>query len=160
MYNGHMTHILTGDHIAKKGKIRIGCSAVIFDLHKEKVLLTRRTDNGMWCLPGGMIEPGESVTEGCAREVFEETGLRVSVVRLVGVYSDPDQVVVYPDGNQVHMIVLNFETKILEGIPGLSEETSGVDWFLVDHAVNMDLFHNHADHIRDALTAQAQTFIR
>lgn len=44
---------------------------------------------GRWALPGGFVEVGETVEEACAREVREETGLDVEVVRLLGVYSDP-----------------------------------------------------------------------
>ena len=41
----------------------------------QKVLLTQRTDNGRWCLPGGRLDPGESVEECCVREVLEEDRL-------------------------------------------------------------------------------------
>jgi len=155
-----MTHILYGERIGKQGKLRLGCSAVLFDEQHTKILLTRRTDNGMWCLPGGMIEAGESVAEGCAREVWEETGLLVRVTRLTGVYSDPHHVIVYPDGNQAHIVVLNFEVELLSGEPGLSNETTGVDWFPVREAVEMDLFHDHAERVRDTLAGQDAAFIR
>ncbi len=155
-----MTHLLYGERIGKQGKLRLGCSAVLFDENHAKVLLTRRTDNGMWCLPGGMIEAGESVAKGCEREVWEETGLRVRVTRLTGVYSDPHHVTVYPDGNQAHVVVLNFEVELLSGEPGLSNETTGVDWFPVREAVEMDLFHGHAEHLRDTLAGQDAAFIR
>jgi len=56
------TQVLYGDRIAKQGKIRLGCSAAIFDV-QGRVLLTKRTDNGQWCLPSGGVEPGESVAE-------------------------------------------------------------------------------------------------
>ena len=46
-----MTRILFGDRICKQGKIRLGCSAVLFDEKREKVLLTRRGDTGQGCLP-------------------------------------------------------------------------------------------------------------
>lgn len=155
-----MTHILYGEHIGQQGKLRLGCSAVLFAENQAKILLTRRIDNGMWCLPGGMIEAGESVAEGCEREVWEETGLRVRVTRLTGVYSDPHHVVVYPDGNQAHIVVLNFEVELLSGEPGLSNETTSVGWFPVREAVKMDLFHDHAERIRDTLTGQDAAFIR
>jgi len=155
-----MTHLLYGERIGKQGKLRLGCSAVLFDEKHAKVLLTRRTDNGMWCLPGGMIEAGESVAEGCEREVWEETGLRVRVTRLTGVYSDPHHVTVYPDGNQAHVVVLNFEVELLSGEPGLSNETTCVEWFPVGEAVEMDLFHGHAEHVRDTLAGQDAAFIR
>ncbi|HEX7621319.1 MAG TPA: NUDIX domain-containing protein [Anaerolineales bacterium] len=155
-----MTHILYGDRISKQAKLRLGCSAVLFDETRAKVLLTCRKDNGSWCLPGGMIDAGETVSEGCEREVWEETGLQVRVTRLTGVYSDPNFMVVYPDGNQAHIIVLNFEVELLSGEPGLSSETTGVDWFPVGQAVEMDLFHGHAQHIRDALVGNQAAFIR
>ncbi len=155
-----MTHILYGEHIGKQGRLRLGCSAVLFDEKREKVLLTRRADNEMWCLPGGMIEAGESAAEGCEREVHEETGLQVRVTRLTGVYSDPHHVIVYPDGNQACIVALNFEVELLSGEPGLSSETTGVDWFPVREAMAMDLFHGHAERVRDALAGQEAAFIR
>jgi len=155
-----MTHILHGERIGKQGILRLGCSAVLFDEKQTKVLLTRRTDNGMFCLPGGMIEAGESVTEGCEREVWEETGLRVRVSRLIGVYSDPHIVVVYPDGIQTQIVVLNFEVELLSGKPSLSNETTKVEWFPIHQAMEMDLFHNHTEHIRDALAGRDAAFIR
>jgi len=57
------TRVMFGERIAKEGTLRLGCSAIIFDEGREKVLLTRRTDNGQWCLPGGRVEAGESVSE-------------------------------------------------------------------------------------------------
>lgn len=155
-----MTQVLFGDRISKHAQLRLGCSATIIDKSRIHILLTRRKDNGTWCLPGGMIEAGESVAEGCAREVLEETGLKVRIIRLTGVYSDPDQVVLYPDGNRAFIVVLNFDVEIMEGEPTLSGETIGVDWFPVDVAVGMDLFHGHAQHIRDALAGHSETFIR
>jgi 8-oxo-dGTP pyrophosphatase MutT (NUDIX family) len=160
LYNGCMTYLLHGERISKQGKLRLGCSAVLFAKDHTKVLLTRRSDNGMWCLPGGMIEAGESVAEGCEREVWEETGLRVRVTRLTGVYSDPHQVVVYPDNNQVYIVVLNFEVELLGGEAGLSNETTSLEWFPIREALEMNLFHNHAEHIRDTLTGQEAAFIR
>lgn len=56
-------HVLIGERIGRLGKIRLGCSAAIFDESGTKVLLTQRADNGEWCLPGGLVEPGESVEE-------------------------------------------------------------------------------------------------
>src|SRR5262245_20682598 len=120
--NNEMTQILYGDRLGKDGKIRLGSSAVIFDETRTKVLLTRRTDNGLWCLPGGAMDSGESAAEGCEREVLEETGLGVRVKRLVGVYSDPNQLIVYPDGHKAHIVALSFEVEIIHGVPGLSNE--------------------------------------
>lgn len=144
----------------RRVELRLGCSAILFDDAREKVLLTRRADNGLWCLPGGMIEAGESVAEGCAREVLEETGLQVRVTRLTGVYSDPRHLIVYPDGNRVHIVVLNFEVEHLGGVPGLSAETTEIAWFPVKEAINLPLFHNHSEHLRDALARDSAVSIK
>jgi len=88
-----MTQILYGDRISKGAELRIGSCAVIFDEARQKVLLTQRTDNGLWCLPGGKMESGETLEECCRREVFEETGLEVRKKRLIGIYSNRDQLI-------------------------------------------------------------------
>ncbi|MGA2504286.1 MAG: NUDIX domain-containing protein [Anaerolineales bacterium] len=155
-----MTRVLYGDRISKQAKLRLSCSAILFNGDRTKVLLTRRKDNWSWCLPGGMIEAGETVSEGCAREVWEETGLKVRILRLTGIYSDPHQLVEYPDGNQAFIVVLNFEVELLEGEPRLSSETIGVDWFPIGEAVEMDLFHGHAQHIKDSMAGREGAFIR
>ena len=103
-----MAKIIYGDRVGKLGKISTGCSAVIFDDTKDKILLTRRADNNQWCLPSGRIESGESVTEACIREVLEETGLQVEIVKLISIYSNPNQLVEYSDGNRIHLISLCF----------------------------------------------------
>jgi len=105
-----MTQVLYGPRLGREGEIRLGCSAAIFD-ERGHILLTRRTDNGQWCLPGGRVESGESVAEACEREVLEETGLSVRVKRLIGVYSNRDALMEYPDGNKVQIVVLNFEAE-------------------------------------------------
>jgi ADP-ribose pyrophosphatase YjhB (NUDIX family) len=53
----------------------------------DRVLLTRREDFEVWCLPGGTVDEGESLAEAAIREVREETGLDVRLARLVGLYS-------------------------------------------------------------------------
>jgi ADP-ribose pyrophosphatase YjhB (NUDIX family) len=63
-----MAKFMYGDRIAKQARVRLGCSAVIFDASRHQVLLAKRTDNGQWCLPGGGVDAGESVSEACERK--------------------------------------------------------------------------------------------
>jgi 8-oxo-dGTP pyrophosphatase MutT (NUDIX family) len=156
----HPTHILHAPRAARQGQLRLGCSAVLLDETGQQVLLTRRRDNGQWCLPGGRVDAGESVTESIEREVFEETGLQVRVRRLTGVYSDPDQLIIYPDGNRVHMIVLTFLVERLAGEIGLSDETTDIRFVPLEEALQMNLFHDHVTQLRDALAGQEAAFIR
>ncbi len=60
----------------------------------ERVILVQRDIEpgiGKWCLPGGLMEPGEKPEETAIRETFEETGLQVQIQRLLGVYFDNDE---------------------------------------------------------------------
>jgi hypothetical protein len=68
--------------------------------------------------------------------------------------------VVYPDGNKAHIIVLNFEVEQAGGKLGLSNETTDARFFPNEKAMEMDLFHNHAEHIRDALVEMDSAVIR
>jgi ADP-ribose pyrophosphatase YjhB (NUDIX family) len=54
-----------------------------------KILLTKRRDFPVWCIPGGHLSTGESLLEAAIREAKEETGFDVSILHLIGVYSMP-----------------------------------------------------------------------
>ena len=131
--------------------MRVGASAIIFDESREKVLLTKRTDNGRWCIPGGGMDPGESVEEACVREVYEETGLHVETTRLVGVYTNPGMVVEYADGNVIQPVAISFEAVVTGGEMGLSNETTDVGYFSVEEMEKLDLMENHVERIQDAM---------
>jgi 8-oxo-dGTP pyrophosphatase MutT (NUDIX family) len=146
-----MSQVLFGPRLGKEGKLRVGCSATIFDTNREKVLLTQRTDNGRWCLPGGMMESGESAAEACEREVWEETGLNVGITRLIGVYSNPDQLVIYPDGNKAFFVVLSFEAEIIDGKLGLSNETTAFGYYSLTEMESMPMHGEHKQRVEDAL---------
>ena len=64
-----------------------GLAVIVAIIEDEKVLLTKREDFEVWCLPGGGVEDGETLAEGAIREAKEETGLDVELTSLVGVYS-------------------------------------------------------------------------
>ena len=152
--------LIYGDRIGKRGVLRVGASSIIFDESREKILLTKRTDNGRWCLPGGGMDPGESVEEACVREAYEETGLQVKVTRLVGVYTTPGLVIEYADGNIIQPVSLSFEVEITGGKLGLSDETTEVGYFTIEDVTNMDLMDHHRARIQDALQNVESTFIR
>ncbi len=65
---------------------KLGADAAIFN-DSGQILLMERSDGSGWCLPCGWVEVNETAAEAAIREAYEETGLTVSVVRLVGVYS-------------------------------------------------------------------------
>ncbi|MFT3893789.1 MAG: NUDIX domain-containing protein [Anaerolineales bacterium] len=154
-----MTQIIYGERIGKEGKIRLGCSATIFD-ERGRILLTKRMDNGQWCLPSGGLEPGESVAEACEREVLEETGLSVVAKRLVGVYSHPDQLSVYGDGNKFQIVALHFEAEVIGGELGLSDETSDFGYFTMEEMDGLEILGRHKERIIDTLASQKEAFVK
>ena len=155
-----MAKIITGSRVGRNGTIRVGCSAVIFDKDREKILLTRREDNNQWCLPSGGMEPGESASEACIREVEEETGLQVAIKRLIGVYTTPHELVVYQDGNKIQLVALCFEAEIVGGELRLSCETTEYGYFSYPEVQALDLLLNHAQRITDAYSGIMTTFVR
>jgi ADP-ribose pyrophosphatase YjhB (NUDIX family) len=154
-----MTKVLYGERLGRQGRLRLGCSAAIFD-ERGAVLLTRRADNGQWCLPGGRMESGESAAEACEREVLEETGLRVRVKRLVGVYSHPDQLVIYPDGDKAFIVALHFEAEVVGGELVLSDETTDFGYFTPDNIGGMTLLGRHKERITDTLENHIEALIK
>ena len=154
--------ILKGDRIGKTASLMPGCAAVIFDANREKILLTRRSDNGQWCLPGGRMEPGESAAEACAREVLEETGLIVEITKLIGIYTSPDWVITYANtpGKLLQLVALCFVARITGGELGLSNETIEFGWYTPSEIQTMDLVEHHPQRISDALANRAEAFVR
>lgn len=149
-----MAKYIYGDRIAREGKVVVGCSALIFNEGREKILLMRRTDNGKWSLPGGALEAGESVAEACLREVKEETGLDVEIVRFVGVHSDPNRLLVYPDGNRYHLISLAFELRVVGGNLITNEEASEFLWSDIHDVEKHGVVEPQLERIRDAMSGE------
>lgn len=141
-------------------RVAAGVAAVVFD-GADRVLLGKRTDNGLWGLPSGHVEPAETAEEATVREVQEETGLTVEVERLVGIYSDPrSQVIRYPDGEVVHFVTSCFRCRVTGGKPradGL--EASEVEFFAADK-LPADLLPMHPRWLSDALSPQRAAFVR
>lgn len=82
-----------------------GISAILLN-PKGEVLLQRRSDNGQWHTIGGCVDPGEHPADCCVREVREETGLEIEIIRITGVYALPT--VTYPNGDRVSFVSIAF----------------------------------------------------
>lgn len=153
-----MSRVVYGQRIARGLPLMLGVCAVIFD-EAGRVLLTRRRDNDLWCLPGGMFATGETVAEAIAREVREETGLSVEPVQLIGVYSSPHRMSEYADGNRYHVVVLSFRCRIVGGEALRStDETTDIGYFPCDSLPEM--VDVHRERIQDALARRQAALIR
>lgn len=155
-----MSFVSYGDRIGRQGQIVVGCSAVIFDDAGRKVLLTRRADNGKWCLPSGHMEAGESAEEACVREVKEETGYSVKLTRLLGIYTNPHRLLGYPDGSRFHLVALNFEAEVIGGKLTTSDETTEFGYFSLPEIGSLDMLEIHNERIEDAFKREPQAFMK
>lgn len=118
-----------------------GVTVAIFK--DDKVLLTLREDLPVWCLPGGRVEEGESVDRAAIREIREETGLDIRLLRLSGIYFRPQK----EGGN--HQVVFTAEATEGEPTPD-GKETSKVEWYPLDRLPDR-LFGVHRLYIQDAV---------
>lgn len=103
------------------------------------LLLVHKTDNDLWALPGGGMDVGESIAEAVVREVEEETGLRVEVTGLVGLYTDPSHVMAYDDGEVRQQCSVCFTTRLLGGDLRTSSETSEVCFVPLDRIAELNI---------------------
>jgi 8-oxo-dGTP diphosphatase len=120
---------------------------VILPSEEGHVLLIRRGSDpyeGYWALPGGFVEVGETLEEAAAREAEEETGLEVEIIRLVGVYSDPDR---DPRGHNVSCAYL---ARARSG--ELSAATDAVEASFLDPST-VELAFDHEKILADALSS-------
>lgn len=155
-----MSKLIYGDRISQGAPILVGSSALIMDPTGEKILLTKREDNGRWCLPGGRLDSGESISETCCREVLEETGLIVELERLTGVYSSPNMLLYYDQDHQYQVISFNFAATITGGELTLSDETTAVGFFSLEEIQGLDVMEHHLERIEDGLLGKREPKIR
>ena len=95
---------------------------------RKHLLLTRRSDNGLWSLPAGIVEPGEQPAATIVREVFEETRVVARAVRLALLSTDPE--LSYPNGDVCQFVSMAFHCSYLSGEAAVGdEESSAVGWF-------------------------------
>lgn len=94
-----------------------------------RILLIHRTDNDNWALPGGAMDLGESLPEAAVRETFEETGIKVEIIGLVGIYTDPRHVILYTSNGEARQeFSVVFKARPVGGELTPSSESSEVRW--------------------------------
>jgi ADP-ribose pyrophosphatase YjhB (NUDIX family) len=95
---------------------------------RGRVLMIEKTDNGLWALPGGGHEIGESIADTVVREVKEETGYDVEVVSITGTYTNPNHVMAYSDGEVRQQFSIAFRAHLVGGQLRVSDESRRVEW--------------------------------
>ena len=125
----------------------------------HRVLLIHKVDNGLWALPGGGHDPGESISETVVREVKEETGYDVEVQALTGIYTNPNHVMAYDDGEVRQQFSIAFRARLIGGELTTSSESSEVVWMTVDEIAQLDMHPSMRMRLEYALSGDARPFI-
>jgi 8-oxo-dGTP pyrophosphatase MutT (NUDIX family) len=110
-----------------------GARIVVHD-RLGRVLLELRSDFKRWGLPGGHQEVGDSSAETAIREVFEETGLKITRPQVFGVASDPrHETMRFPNGDRTQTVSVLFHVRKPRGEPKFNPaETLQLGWFALD----------------------------
>lgn len=111
----------------KANSIAVAVSAFIQD-DEGRILMIRRTDNDLYAIPGGQLELGETLAQAAVREVREETGIECEVTGVIGLYSNPNHVIAYDDGEVRQEFSICFRAANSGGVLRESSESSDVLW--------------------------------
>ena len=107
------------------GPVASGEAAVF---HQGKLLLIRRNDDGLWALPGGITDPGETLARTAQRELWEEAGLAGRVTELLGVFDSR----LWHSEKRIHFYHAVFRLEVDDPTPRLTDESSAAGWFGLD----------------------------
>ncbi|MEU5760368.1 NUDIX domain-containing protein [Nocardia sp. NPDC047648] len=118
--------------------IKVAVSALVRD-SEGKILMIHRTDNDRYSIPGGGLEAGETVTEALVREVKEETGIDVQVTGLIGIFSNPEHVIAYDDGEVRQEFSICFRADPVGGQLRTSSESKEVRWVAPSDVSSLDV---------------------
>ena len=93
-----------------------------------EILMIERSDNGLWAIPGGAQDIGETTRDAVVREVREETGIDIEVEGIDGIYSDPRHIIEYDNGEVRQEFSIVFRAKPINGVTTSSSESRQVGW--------------------------------
>ncbi|MES2134211.1 MAG: NUDIX domain-containing protein [Bacteroidota bacterium] len=144
----------------KPQQILPAVAAAIFN-DKGEVLLQKRKDVDQWAVISGHVEFGETIENAILREIEEETNVKATLVRFIGVYSSPDSQTYFYKDKTVQYITSYFEARLAESIPAdfSNEETGELKFFSPD-SLPKNLAPMDKHWLSDALTKNEPIRIR
>lgn len=141
------------DPLAPRANSLVPAASAVVVNADGNLLLQRRTDNGMWALPGGKMELGESIGECAVRETLEETGITVEVTGIVGTYTSPSHVFAYDDGEVRQEFSICLLARPTGGTLRTSDESHEVGWFAPEAIADLPMVPSIRKRIDDWQTA-------
>ncbi|MFI9636619.1 NUDIX hydrolase [Nocardia sp. NPDC051929] len=137
--------------------VKVAVSAFVRD-SQGRILMIHRTDNDHYSIPGGGLEAGETVTQALVREVKEETGIDVQVTDLIGIFSNPEHVIAYDDGEVRQEFSICFRADPIGGELRTSSESKEVRWVAPSDVSSLDVHPSIALRIERGLTPSARPY--
>ncbi|MFD4460028.1 NUDIX domain-containing protein [Nocardia sp. NPDC058480] len=125
------------DPSAPKATSLVPGGSVLVTDGSGRILMQRRGDSGNWSLPGGAMEIGETLEECAVRETKEETGLDIEITGLLGIYTDPEHVIEYGDGEVRQEFAVTYLGRFLGGEITISSESTEVRFVGADELAEL-----------------------
>lgn len=119
--------------IGNRELLSVGLGVLIQD-QQSRILFEKRTDNGLYCFPGGSIDLGEKLEEAARRETKEEVGLELNDLTLFLITSGEQGRLEYPNGDVTYYVTFYYSSTPKEGsIPAIGDgESSELVWLSWD----------------------------
>lgn len=119
------------DPTAPRANSIVPAASAIVTNKLGEILMHRRVDNDKWSLLGGAMQPGETISQTIIREIKEESGFDTEIEALIGIYSDPNHIIEYSDGEIRQQFSICFHCRIIAGHLKISSESKELKFF--DH---------------------------
>ncbi len=134
----------------------IPAASVVVANDQGEILLIQRADNGMWTIPGGAMEFGESLTQTAIREAKEETGYDIEVIGLVGIYTNPNRRIEYTSNGEVRQeFSVCYIGQLVGGEYTLNDEATQIEWVAPDDVENLQM----SDSIRQRVSCYFESAV-
>jgi ADP-ribose pyrophosphatase len=131
----------------------IGIGAVV--IHEGRVLLVKRANppkQGLWCIPGGKVEFGESLQQAAEREIKEETGVVIKAKAPVYVFD------LIEDG-KLHYVIVDLLAEYVSGIPKADDDADDAKWFSLQEIDQPDI-DSETQHLLKKLIEQRTDIVK
>lgn len=113
-----------------------GGSALVVN-ENGAILMQRRSDSGNWSFPGGVMDIGETLEQCVIRETKEETGLDITITGLLGIYTDPEHIIEYADGEIRQEFNITFHGRVVGGRIEVSNESTSVEFLTLEQLAEL-----------------------